>query len=98
MLNTTQKLNPKLFDLNIEQVPIRKGFGEGLVLAGERDERVVGLCADLTESTQMHLFKQKFPHRFIEIGVAEQNLATVASGLAAMGKIPFISSYAMRSE
>jgi len=97
MLNTTQKLNPKLFDLNIEQVPIRKGFGEGLVLAGERDERVVGLCADLTESTQMHLFKQKFPHRFIEIGVAEQNLATVASGLAAMGKIPFLTSYAMFS-
>ncbi|MBI2100418.1 MAG: transketolase family protein [Candidatus Vogelbacteria bacterium] len=97
MLNFTQKLNPKLFDLNIEQVPIRKGFGEGLVLAAEKDERVVGLCADLTESTQMHLFKQKFPNRFIEMGVAEQNLAAVASGLAAMGKIPFLTSYAMFS-
>ena len=97
MLNLIQKLNPKLFDLNVEQAPIRKGFGEGLVLAGEQDERIVGLCADLTESTQMHLFRDKFPKRFVEIGVAEQNLAAVASGLAAMGKIPFLSSYAMFS-
>ncbi len=97
MLNPAQKLNPKLFDLNVEQVPIRKGFGEGLVIAAEKDERVVGLCADLTESTQMHLFRAKFPKRFVEIGVAEQNLAGVASGLAAMGKIPFLSSYAMFS-
>ncbi len=81
----------------MEQLPIRKGFGEGLLAAGVADERIVGLCADLTESTQMHLFKNKFPNRFIEIGVAEQNLATVASGMAAMGKIPFITSYAMFS-
>ena len=91
------KLNPKLFSKDVEQIPIRKGFGEGLVLAGEADKNVIGLCADLTESTQMYLFKNKFPERFIEIGVAEQNMATVASGLAAMGKIPFISSYAMFS-
>jgi len=91
------KLNPKLFDKDIEQVPIRKGFGEGLLAAGEADERVVGLCADLTESTQMHLFAKKFPNRFIEMGVAEQNLVTVASGMAAMGKIPFCTSYAMFS-
>ncbi len=90
-------LNPKLFDEDVEQVPIRKGYGEGLLAAAEHDARVVGLCADLTESTQMHLFKNKFPERFIEIGVAEQNLASVASGMAAMGKIPFISSYAMFS-
>lgn len=97
MLSHSQKLNPKIFDANVEQVPIRKGFGEGLVIAGEADKNVVGLCADLTESTQMHFFKQKFPSRFIEIGVAEQNLASVASGMAAMGKIPFITSYAMFS-
>ncbi len=90
-------LNPKIWDSDIEQMPIRKGFGEGLLAAGEADEQVVGLCADLTESTQMHLFAQKFPKRFIEIGVAEQNLVTVASGMAAMGKIPFVSSYAMFS-
>ena len=97
MLNTAVKLNPKVFDKDVEQAPIRKGFGEGLLAAGEADERVVGLCADLTESTQMHLFKNKFPNRFIEIGVAEQNLVTVASGMAAMGKIPFCTSYAMFS-
>ena len=97
MLNPHVKLNTKIFDKDVEQIPIRKGFGEGLLAAGEADEHVVGLCADLTESTQMHLFKNKFPHRFIEIGVAEQNLAAVASGMAAMGKIPFITSYAMFS-
>lgn len=90
-------LNPKIFDKDVEQVPIRKGFGEGLVLAAEKNKNVVGLCADLTESTMMHLFKNKFPERFVEIGVAEQNLASVASGMASMGKIPFISSYAMFS-
>lgn len=97
MIPVHLKLNPKLWDADVEQSPIRKGFGEGLLAAGEADERVVGLCADLTESTQMLFFAKKFPHRFIEIGVAEQNLATVASGLAAMGKIPFITSYAMFS-
>lgn len=97
MINQKAYLNPKLFDKDIEQVPSRNGFGEGLVLAGEDNPQVVGLCADLTESTRMQAFKDKFPDRFIEIGVAEQNLATVASGMAAAGKIPFITSYAMFS-
>jgi len=97
MLNPKLKLNPKLFNEVVEQAPIRKGFGEGLVLAGEMDKNVVALCADLTESTQIHLFKEKFPERFVEIGVAEQNMATVSSGMAASGKIPFCSSYAMFS-
>src|SRR3989344_1009098 len=97
MLNPHVKLNTKIFDKDVEQIPIRKGFGEGLLAAGEADEHVVGLCADLTESTQMHLFKDKFPERFVEMGVAEQNLASVASGMSAMGKIPFITSYAMFS-
>lgn len=83
-----------MFDADVELQPIRKGFGEGLLRAAEMDKRVVGLCADLTESTHMLAFKQKFPDRFVEIGVAEQNLATVASGMAAMGKIPFMTSYA----
>src|SRR3990167_504004 len=72
----------------------REGYGKGLVVAGEKDERVVVLCADLTESTFSHLFKEKFPERFVQVGVAEQNLALVASGMANYGKIPFISSYA----
>lgn len=78
----------------LESEPIRKGFGRGLKAAGEKDVNVVAACADLTDSTQMSLFKEAFPDRFIEIGVAEQNLVTVGSGLAAMGKIPFVSSYA----
>lgn len=90
-------LNPKLFDEDVEQVASRDGFGEGLVIAGEEDPNVIALCADLTESTRMLIFKDKFPERFIEVGVAEQNLVTVASGTAAEGKIPFASSYAMFS-
>ena len=90
-------LNPKVFDKDVEIVPIRKGFGEGLVQAGEMDHRVVGLCADLTESTTMNLFAKKFPDRFVEMGITEQSTASVASGMAAMGKIPFFSSYAMFS-
>ncbi len=97
MISPSSKLNPKVFDKDVEQVPIRKGFGQGFLAAAEKNKNVVGLCADLTESTQMHLFKEKFPERFIEIGVAEQNLISVASGMAAMGKIPFTSSYAMFS-
>lgn len=97
MLNSELKLNHKLFDADVEQVPIRKGFGEGLLKAAESNKQVVGLCSDLTESTHMLAFKQKFPERFVEIGIAEQNMAAVASGMAAMGKIPFITSYAMFS-
>lgn len=97
MMNQQEKLNPHVFSDDVEQVPIRSGFGDGLLVAADADERVVGLCADLTESTKMHLFANKYPKRFIEIGVAEQNLASVASGMAAMGKIPFITSYAMFS-
>ncbi len=94
MLNREAKLNPKLFDPDVEQLPIRNGYGEGLVIAGEADKNVVVLCADLTESTRSEGFAKKFPERFIEIGVAEQNLATIAAGLGISGKIPFISSYA----
>ena len=94
MMNTDPFLNPKLFDEDIETLPSRDGFGEGLVIAGEEDPNVVALCADLTESTRMEGFAEKFPQRFVEIGVAEQNLVTVASGMAHEGKIPFTASYA----
>lgn len=97
MLPPQLQLNQKVWNDDVEQIPIRNGFGEGLVLAGEVDKNIVALCADLTESTKMDKFREKFPERYIEIGVAEQNLASVASGMAAMGKIPFISSYAMFS-
>lgn len=83
-----------ILDKEIATEPIRKGFGRGLLEAGKQNEQVVAACADLTDSTQMSLFAKEFPERYVEIGVAEQNLVTVASGMAAMGKIPFVSSYA----
>ena len=79
---------------DIKKESNRKGFGRGLKAAGEQNENVVVACADLTESTQMNHFAEAFPDRYIEIGIGEQNLVTVGSGLAAMGKIPFVSSYA----
>jgi len=97
-INKKLHLVNNLFDRkNIEQVPTRNGYGEGLVIAGDKDKNVVALCADLVESTRTHLFMKKYPDRYIEMGVAEQNLATVASGMAAVGKVPFISSYGMFS-
>src|SRR5579872_5957799 len=97
MLDPALHLKPKLFDPDVERVAIRQGFGEGLVRAGRASPDVVVLSADLTESAQALDFRKAFPNRFIELGVAEQNMASVASGLAAMGKIPFITSYAMFS-
>jgi len=73
---------------------IRDGFGRGLLAAGKKYDQVVGICADLTDSTKMSLFADAFPERFIEAGIAEQNITTIGSGMAAMGKIPFVSSYA----
>lgn len=90
-------LNPKIYEINVEQKAIRDGFGEGVIEAGEKNKNVVVLCADLKESTRVQEFSQKFPDRFFELGVAEQNMASVASGMAVMGKIPFIASYAIFS-
>ncbi len=97
MLNSNIALNEKIFNTGKKLISSRDGFGEGLVLAGEKDEQVVALCADVTESVRMHLFKDRFPERFIELGIAEQNMAAVASGLAAVGKIPVIGTYAIFS-
>jgi transketolase len=94
-MNSAMYLTGKdLLHDDLEMEPIRKGFGRGLLVAGQKDVNVVAACADLTDSTQMSLFAKEFPERYIEIGVAEQNLVTVGSGLAAVGKIPFVSSYA----
>src|SRR3990167_5918181 len=87
-------MQSNIYDDDVAKEPTRAGFGRGLKAAGEANEQIVALCADLTESTQMHLFRDAFPKRFVEIGVAEQNLVTVASGMARAGKIPFTSSYA----
>jgi transketolase len=88
------QLREDIFSSDVEKEPTRAGFGRGLKAAGEKNQSIVALCADLTESTQMHLFREAFPERFVEMGVAEQNLVTVASGMARAGKIPFTSSYA----
>lgn len=94
MISPKAKVSKKIFDKSLEQIPTRDGYGKGLVEAGKKDKKVVALCADLTESTRTEDFKKEFPDRFIEVGVAEQALATLASGMANYGKIPFISSYA----
>jgi GxxExxY protein len=94
MLNPELKLNPKIFDSDVEEKPIRDGYGEALMELGEKNPNVIVLTADLAESTRVHKFAEKWPERFIECGIAEQNMAGIAAGLAVSGKIPFISSYA----
>lgn len=87
-------MNSDNLSLRDDKVATKVGFGQGLLKAGQLNQNIVALSADLTESTQMHFFRDAFPDRFFEVGVAEQNLVTVGSGMAAMGKIPFVSSYA----
>lgn len=79
---------------DLKKESIRDGFGRGLLEAGKQNDQVVAICADLTDSTKISMFAEAFPERFIEAGIAEQNITTVGSGMAAMGKIPFVSSYA----
>jgi len=94
MLNPDLKLNKQLFAADVEQKATRDGFGEALVELGEKNPNVVVLTADLSESTRTDGFEQKFPDRFFEVGVAEQNMAAIAAGLGTSGKTVFISSYA----
>lgn len=97
MINHHLKLNPKIGDEDIEQKATRDGYGDALMELGERDERVVALTGDLAESTRVQEFSKKYPERFIECGVAEQNMMGVAAGMALAGKVPFVSSYAVFS-
>jgi transketolase len=98
MMNPNAKLNPDLFDkAKLEQKLVRDGFGDGLLQAATEDKNVVALCADLGDSTRAQWIAKKFPERYIEVGIGEQNLASVAAGMAASGKVPFIASYAMFS-
>ena len=93
MLNPDLHLKENIFN-NPDQAATRDGFGKGLVEAAEADPRIIALSADLTESTRVEEFKQKYPARFIEVGVSEQNMAALGAGFAEAGKIPFITSYA----
>jgi transketolase len=97
MLNANLKLNEKIFEETVEQKAVRDGFGQALVELGEKNPDVVVLTADLSESTRVEAFAQKFPERFFEVGVAEQNMVAIAAGLAVSGKIPFTTSYGVFS-
>lgn len=97
-LNLHVKLVENILDIkSLDQQPTRNGYGTGLVQAADENPNVVALCADLTESTRTEAFAKKYPQRFVEMGVAEQNMASVAAGMSLMGKIPYIASYAMFS-
>src|SRR3989344_2060759 len=93
-INPRMYLIDALYSKNVKKVNTRDGYGKGLVKAGEKNPDVVVICADLTESTRSLWFQEKFPDRFVEVGVAEQNMASLAAGMAATGKVVFISSYA----
>lgn len=92
--NLAPHLNKNIFNADVETAPNRNGYGDGLKEAGEADVRVVALSADLTGSTKTNVFADAFPKRFVQVGIAEQSMASVAAGMAAMGKIPFFASYA----
>lgn len=90
-------LNPKLGQPDIQQLPTRNGYGEGVLALAEHNFNVVVLTADLAESTRVLEFQKKYPAQFVECGVAEQNMMGIAAGLALAGKVPFVSSYAVFS-
>lgn len=92
--NVNTHLNPNLFKKDLEQLPTRNGYGDGLIEAAKQNPNVIALTADLADSTRVLAFQKQFPERFIECGVAEQNMIGMAAGLALTGKIPFASSYA----
>lgn len=75
----------------------REGYGDGLVEIGKEFDNLVVLDADLAEATKTCVFKKEFPERHIDCGIAECNMMGVAAGLAATGKVPFASSFAMFS-
>jgi len=97
MLNQEVKLSEKIFSDEIEQKPTRDGFGEGLLMAGEENSNIVVLSADVAKSTRCDKFAEKFPERFFQVGIAEQNLVGVGAGLGVSGKIPFIATYSVFS-
>ena len=91
---TDMKLVPDVFAEDVPKKPSRDGFGKGLLELAEKDSSIWALSADVSESTRTHWFAEKFPDRFVQVGVAEQNLAGVAAGIASCGKKAFISAFA----
>ncbi|HBE90018.1 MAG TPA: transketolase [Candidatus Andersenbacteria bacterium] len=97
MVTKEAKLKKNYLDKDVEMISTREGFGQGLVELGEKNEQIVVLCADLTDSTKTSPFRERFPERFIQVGIAEQNMANIAVGLSLQGKIPFLATYAVFS-
>lgn len=95
MFAKTAHLKRNSLSKDVELTPTRDGYGVGIVEVGEKNKNVVVLCGDLAESTRSNKFQEAFPERFIQVGIAEQNMATLAVGLALQGKVPFISTYAV---
>ena len=77
-----------------EKIATRQSFGEALEKLGEENKNVVVIDADLAKSTKTSLFAKKFPDRFIDVGIAEQNMIGIAAGLSTFGKVPFVSTFA----
>jgi len=95
MVNDELQLHPELFEPDkLPHAGLRDGFGEGILEAAAHDERVVVLSADLSDSVRATAFKEQYPERYVEVGVAEQNLAGIAAGLANVGKVPFMVTFA----
>lgn len=97
MINPAQKLETGLFSASLKQAATRDGYGQALLKLGAKNPLVVALTADLMESTRTETFAKKYPDRFYDLGVQEQNLMGVAAGMALEGLIPFVNSYAVFS-
>lgn len=97
MFTRNSHLKRTTLSKDIDMAPTRDGFGVGVVEVGKKNDQVMVLCADLADSTRAAKFKDAFPNRFIQMGIQEQNMATVAVGLALSGKVPFIATYAVFS-
>lgn len=95
MLNQKLYLNQDLFSKDVDLKASRDGFGEGILEAAEKNKNIVVLAADLSLSTKLKPFMEKFPNRFVNCGIAEQNMTGIASGMALSGKIPFVVSHAI---
>jgi transketolase len=91
---TAMNLVPDIFAATVPKKASRDGFGKALLELGEKDQNVWALTADVSESTRTHWFAEKYPDRFVQVGVAEQNLAGIAAGIAACGKQAYISAFA----
>lgn len=97
VINDKLKLNKDVLSKNVEKRSMREAFGDVLVKLGKANENLVVLDADLMESTKTDRFEEAFPDRFIQCGIAEQNMASIAAGMALEGKIPVITSFSIFS-